>query len=201
MKMNRLEQNLVNNPIRRAMLRHMTQGWLRSEGLSLRDWNILEIGCGQGAGTEMLLQRFDVQRVAAFDFDPVQLARATQRLLPRHRAAVSLFLGDAERLAFPADHFDAVVEFAIFHHLFDWRAALREVARVIKPGGYFFYEEYLKGFVTNPVIDLFLDHPEEGQFTADEFADGLRDAGLVPTATQHRFGGWWLNGVARAPEA
>ena len=60
-----------------------------------------------------------------------------------------LFVGDAERIDVPDASFDAVVDYGILHHVPDWRRALREIARVLKPGGMFYFEDILKGLTEN----------------------------------------------------
>jgi len=198
MKMNWLEKWVVNNPARASMQRRVADRWWRAEAVSLKSKTVLEIGCGQGAGTELLLERYGASQVIAFDYDPKQLDLARRRLTPKFNDQPWLFVGDAERLPFRAGRFDVVVEFAILHHVPDWRRALREVARVLKPGGWFFYEEFLRGFVAHPISRALLDHPRSGWFTAEEFNDTLRDVGLTPTS-QRQVRQWWLTGAARIP--
>jgi ubiquinone/menaquinone biosynthesis C-methylase UbiE len=48
---------------------------------------------------------------------------------------VSVCLSSAEHLPFPDGHFDALLCSDAFHHLRDQRAAAREIARVVRPGG------------------------------------------------------------------
>ncbi len=195
MKMNTLEKLMVNNPIRSGMLQVLTHRLFRNIG-DLRGRRVLEIGCGQGAGTESLLHASGAERVFAFDYDPDQVRRARKRLRRRHSNEFTLFLADGERLPFPDNQFDAVVEFAILHHMHDWRQTLREVARVLKPGGLFAYEEFLRDFVGHPLTRIFLIHPESGIFTAESFYEGMDDAGLVRRPKQRRVRQWWLTGTA-----
>jgi len=198
MKMNYLEKLLVNNPVRSTMLRMLTYRLFRNLG-DLHGKRVLEIGCGQGAGTESLLRAPGAERIVAFDYDPEQVRRARMRHLRRGTKAALLFQADGERLPFADAQFDVVVEFAILHHMHDWRQALREVARVLKPGGLFVYEEFLRDFVAHPLTRLFLDHPESGIFTAESFYEGLGDAGLVRRPGQRRVRQWWLTGTAERP--
>jgi len=196
MKMNAIEKMLVNNPVRSLMLRAMAHNLLRRAGKSLANKTVLEIGCGQGAGTALLRNQCGAARVVAFDYDPTQVARAKRRHAAANESNAALFVGDVARLPFPDNHFDAVVEFAILHHVPEWRMGLREIARVLKPGGVLLYEEYLRGFTGNPVTKLFLLHPEEGMFVSDEFHRQLEGSGLVRSAASHRLWEWWLAGVA-----
>jgi SAM-dependent methyltransferase len=102
---------------------------------------------------------------------------------------------DAADLSFPAGSFDAVVEFGILHHVPPWRGALGEVARVLRPGGSFAFED-----LTRAAVDAqpWFDHPPEGRFSAAEFRRGIEGAGL----SVRRFrtlGPWALRGVAGKP--
>ena len=196
MKMNAIEKMLVNNPVRSLMLRAMAHTLLRRAGTSLANKTVLEIGCGQGAGTALLRDQCGAARVVAFDYDTTQVARAKRRHAAANESNAALFVGDVARLPFPDSHFDAVVEFAILHHVPEWRMGLREIARVLKPGGVLLYEEYLRGFTGNPVAKLFLLHPEEGMFTSEMFYRELASAGLSRSAAQPRLGQWWLAGLA-----
>ncbi|HXI15974.1 MAG TPA: class I SAM-dependent methyltransferase [Chloroflexota bacterium] len=90
---------------------------------------ILELGCGTGEYTARLAQHG--AWLVALDLvgDLVRVAR--RRDLP---SGVRFVLGDAERLPFPDGAFDAVVGNAVLHHL-RLTAALREIWRVLRPGG------------------------------------------------------------------
>lgn len=100
------------------------------EGLSGR---ILEAGVGTGRNFPYYPHE---TRVAAIDLSPAMLARAVKRL-PQAAAPVSLAQMDVTRLAF-ADHaFDAAISTFLFCVLPDdvQQHALREINRVVKPGG------------------------------------------------------------------
>jgi ubiquinone/menaquinone biosynthesis C-methylase UbiE len=61
---------------------------------------------------------------------PEQVELAKQRGLSAH-----IFVGDIAALDLPAEKFDAVFTFGVFHHVPEWTRALQEVYRVLKPGG------------------------------------------------------------------
>lgn len=96
----------------------------------------LEIGCGRGVGTGLVLDLFGADAVDAFDLDPRMITRARRRLRGKSRP-VRLWVADATAIPVPSDTYDAVFDFAIIHHVPDWRRAVHEVARVLKPGGRF----------------------------------------------------------------
>lgn len=91
-------------------------------------------------------------------------------------------------------------DFGIIHHIEDWRAALAEITRVLRPGGRFFFEEVTATALARPTYRLLFDHPACDRFTAGEFLTEceLRDlAGGERWVT--RIGGDYLFGVAERP--
>jgi SAM-dependent methyltransferase len=96
----------------------------------------LEIGCGTG-NLALLVKRTRPQLdVVGLDPDPKALARA-DRKARRAGLALELDRGFADELPYPDASFDRVLSAFMFHHLeADLRpATLREVARVLRPGG------------------------------------------------------------------
>lgn len=74
--------------------------------------------------------------VTVLDPTPEMLA-----YVPAH-PRVTARLGVAERMPFPDDTFDAVVVFDAFHHFRDQDGAVREIARVVRPGGALLVSEF-----------------------------------------------------------
>ena len=177
MLMNRIETLVVNSPPRRWLQRSVEAGILQRLGGSLAGGTALEIGCGQGAGLELIVDRFGADRAVGLDLDAKMVARAQQRLA-RRPLTIEIRVGNAERLDVPNDSMDAVFDFAIIHHIPDWRAALQEVHRVLRPGGRFYFEEVTKHALERPIFGLLFDHPAEDRFSADEFVASLEDVGL-----------------------
>jgi ubiquinone/menaquinone biosynthesis C-methylase UbiE len=96
--------------------------------------DVLEIGCGSGAMAGEMLRRFPAVHVTATDYDQSMVCAAVERLTPfGDRAAV--LRADATALPFPDETFDGVATFIMLHHVIDWEGALREAARVLRPGG------------------------------------------------------------------
>jgi ubiquinone/menaquinone biosynthesis C-methylase UbiE len=91
----------------------------------------------------------------------------------------------------PDAAYDAVFDFGIVHHVPEWRAALREAHRVLRPGGRFFAEEVFERFIANPVWRRLLEHPQQDRFDAARFEKALQEAGFRVVATRtlwDRFG-------------
>jgi ubiquinone/menaquinone biosynthesis C-methylase UbiE len=68
------------------------------------------------------------------------IERARQRLSSFGLARVQLSVGDATSLKAGEASFDAVFDFGSIHLEPSWQKAVAEVARVLKPGGRFFFE-------------------------------------------------------------
>jgi len=79
--MNRAETALINSPPRRWLQRlYEVLVLLRFGGRLLPGSRALEIGCGSGYGSELVLQRFGATRIDAIDLDPAMIHWASERL-------------------------------------------------------------------------------------------------------------------------
>lgn len=193
MRLNAAETALMNNPLRAAIQRRFEAKRLLAMGGRLPGGRALEVGCGRGVGVELILDVFGAGEVDAFDLDRRMLEHAHHRLRGRGDA-IHLWIGDVNAIAAPDAHYDAVFDFGIVHHVPDWRAALREIHRVLRPGGRLFAEEVFERFISDPLWRRVLEHPQEDRFDAGRFERGLEDAGLRVVATRtlwDRFG-WFV---------
>ena len=138
MILNSAEKLLLNNPIRRAVQRHYEIPLLLRMSHRLDGKRVLEIGCGQGFGIELILTHFGAATVTGIDLDPDMIARAQRRIQP-YADRASIAIGDVTAIQAPDASFDSVFDFGIIHHVPVWQHAIREVRRVLKPGGLFHY--------------------------------------------------------------
>ncbi|MGD9055421.1 MAG: class I SAM-dependent methyltransferase [Desulfobacterales bacterium] len=95
--------------------------------------NVLELGCGIGAVAAYLAQNYNMH-VWGTDTDPAQIHIARQRY--PETAHLTYRVEDAANLSFEDADFDLVVSQNVFHHMVKWQSAVREIARVLKEGGY-----------------------------------------------------------------
>jgi ubiquinone/menaquinone biosynthesis C-methylase UbiE len=181
MLLNRIEYALMNNPLRAAIQRHLEARQLLRMGGPMRGGTALEIGCGRGVGAELILDLFGADTVHGFDLDPRMVALARRRLLPRGRRAC-LWVGDAAAIGAPHAIYDAVFDFGILHHVPDWRLAVAEVYRVLKPGGRFYAEEVLAPLIRR--TRHLLAHPQQDRFDASGFRAVLAQTGFEAVAAQ-----------------
>jgi len=201
-KLNLAERWLVNNPARALVQRFYEVPLLLRLGGSVENGRVLEVGCGRGVGLPLLLTRFGAAHVHGIDFDPDQIERAQRRLRGKFEGRIDLRVASAEQLPFEDASFDAVFDFGILHHVPVWQSAVAEIARVLKPGGTFFFEEVTRAALERWSYLTFLKHPRENRFSEAEFLDALRTGGLQPEPEVRRvlFGDIFI-GVARRRSA
>jgi ubiquinone/menaquinone biosynthesis C-methylase UbiE len=108
---------------------------------------VLDIGCGTGTFATILKQRYPGVEVKGLDPDPKALARARQKA-EHARAPVRFDQGFADSLGYAPASFDVVFSSFMFHHIegSNREKTLREVRRVLRPGGSF----YLLDFEASP---------------------------------------------------
>ncbi len=95
---------------------------------------VLELGCGTGEFTRRVT--FPGCRLVALDLSAELLALAVRKV----GKAAGFVRGDAETLPFSDGAFDVVSGCSVLHHL-DVDAALREIRRVLRPGGRLVFSE------------------------------------------------------------
>ena len=200
MLMNRIETALVNSAPRRALQRFYEVPLLARLGGRIPGGRALEVGCGSGYGARLILEQFGAATVDAVDLDPTAVAAARRRLA-RYGDRVRLAIGSATDLkaAVQAEDasYDAVFDFAILHHVEDWRSAVGEVARVLRPGGRFYFDEVTATALGRPSYRRLFDHPREDRLIAGEFLAELERSGLhVGERWRTRIGADYLFGIA-----
>ncbi|MFB0537565.1 MAG: class I SAM-dependent methyltransferase [Anaerolineae bacterium] len=131
---------------RLAFRRWREKLWSQVEGNRL-----LEVGVG--TGKNILYHPKGVQ-VTAVDLSDKMLERA-QRRAQELDSEVDLRLMDAQKLAFPDTAFDAAVATFVFCSVPDPILGLRELGRVVRPGGQIFLLEHVR--VNRPVIGRLMD--------------------------------------------
>ncbi|MFC0037464.1 class I SAM-dependent methyltransferase [Actinomadura rayongensis] len=102
---------------------------------------VLDMGCGAGRHAFELYRRG--ADVVAFDLDPGELdgvekmfgAMRLEGEVPAGASATTV-QGDALDLPFPDDHFDKIIASEVLEHIPDDMRAMRELLRVLKPGGH-----------------------------------------------------------------
>ena len=177
MKLNWAERLIVNNPVRVMIQRRLIQ-WIGRTVAPDPAAKVLEVGCGRGAGACLILEKFQPARLHALDLDHRMIRQALAYLNAEQRRRISLYVGDVFRLPYRDGTLDGVFGFGVLHHLPDWRGGLREVARVLKPGGFYFLEEFYPQFYQNFLAKRLFLHPEHDRFYSHDLRQCLEECGL-----------------------
>lgn len=191
---------------------------------SFSDWldvrsgeRALDVGCGPGAWTELLVERLGAERVAAIDPSP-PFVEACRARFP----GVDVREGTAEALPYDDHTFDLVGACLVVHFMTDPVAGLAEMARVTRPGCWVGATVWDLAGSRAPMAPIWAamakvdpDHPDESSMqggSPGELEDLMARAGLrevqatelAVTITHPTFEEWWephLRGVGPVGDA
>ncbi|MFM9960929.1 MAG: methyltransferase domain-containing protein [Planctomycetaceae bacterium] len=96
---------------------------------------VLDCGCGPGSITLSIANRIGEGRVVGIDFGESQIDRANKSVKEHGILNATFQTADCDSLPFEDASFDCVFSNALLEHLTDPVRALREMLRVLKPGG------------------------------------------------------------------
>lgn len=119
---------------------------------------LLDLGCGTGALSDLVLGKIPGASLTCFDLSPNMLDAARARL----GGSAELVLGDAEGLPFQDCSFDAVWCNDSFHHYPDPERAAFQAWRVLKAGGALVVGDVWQPAPARAVMNAWLPHSAEG---------------------------------------
>ena len=124
----------------------------------LENARVIELGCGKADFARKLVEKTPVAAVTAYEVDKVQHRKNLESQVP---AKLAFAFGGAEHIDLADASVDGVVMMKSLHHvpMESLDAALAEIARVLKPGGWFYASEPLFAGELNEIVRLF--HDEE----------------------------------------
>jgi len=167
-------QRLMFEPVHKAAL-----DAFGAAGASPGD--VLDVGCGTGRLLESAALRWCEARLTGIDVSEAMVAEA-QRKHPGG-ARFTFKKGDASVLPLESASFDAAFSTMSFHHWNDQAAGVREVARVLRPGGLFVLADVLVPFILRPLVSL-TDH---ATFKGQREIRQLLDRAGLAVISQRRF--------------
>lgn len=180
MRMSAFEKHFVNSPSHtKKVADHACQ--LLNHIEYQNGGHYLDVGCGVGTAARKVAATSSLC-VTGIDVDPKQIEAAKSEVA---RPNLQYKVMDATKLEFADAAFDVVASRMATHHIPDWERALSEMIRVLRPGGYLIYSDFVfppwlarivryvrfVGFPTTSALRLLAEGP-----------------GLVPVYESHRFG-------------
>jgi ubiquinone/menaquinone biosynthesis C-methylase UbiE len=135
-----LEFWAMNNPVRRLSQKFLEfplfRSSLKRRKIDLRNKIIMDAGCGSGYGSYLINKQFSPSELISFDLMSEQIKRAEKKY-----PDLEFKIGNMLNLDQTDQSVDAVFMCGILHHIPQWKQAVKEVYRILKPGGVFLFEE------------------------------------------------------------
>ncbi|MBF0469503.1 MAG: methyltransferase domain-containing protein [Desulfamplus sp.] len=157
---------------------------------------VLDVGCGTGSLLYRLASSCPEAQLSGFDLVPEMLDVARRRL----RDNVTLCAGLAEHIPFANNHFDIVISCNMFHYIRNPGLALKEMYRVLRPGGQIVITDWCHDYITCQLCELYLRISNPAHFKiyrTKECKQMLEQAGYAQVEIE-RFKINWLWGLMTA---
>ncbi len=119
---------------------------------------ILEVGCGRGVALPPLARLCKPNALVGIDINQGFIAEAKQRI-STDRFAATVRTADVRSLPFEDECFDLVIDFGTCYHIANAATALKEISRVLVPGGRFVHETRLGQLLSHPIRSAGLTIP------------------------------------------
>jgi len=179
-----------------ARIELLREAWTDALGRELEGAELLDVGCGGGLSAEELARQGC--RVTGIDPSPGSIATAREHAAESD-LEIDYAVGAGEELPFADASFDVVSCCDVLEHVDDVAAVLAEAARVLRPGGLFFYDTINRTWLSRLIAIRLLQnwswlaiappdlHSWDRFIRPAELNEALAQAGLVPEA-QHGLG-------------
>ena len=191
-----------------GLLGKMMLSGMNSGHAKLADWgfthlpaiapsNAVDLGCGGGRNAGELLKKYPKARVTAIDYSDLSVEKArryNQDMIAAGRCTVQQ--GDVSNLKLPAGAFDLATAFETIYFWPGLEKCFAQVARVLRPGGYFMICNESDGtdatsLKFEKIIDGMKNH------IAEEIEAALKAAGFSEVKSDHHPSKPWITVLAR----
>lgn len=177
MKLNTAEFLLMNNPLRRFIQDIVEIRPFIDFANQSKNWDVLEIGCGNGNGAKLIDKYFHPIKIHGIDLDPKMIKLTTGF----DNNKFDFRVGDVTKLQFKSNSLNGIFDFGVLHHVANWEKAIRELHRVLCKGGYVFIEDFSVETFQSPLGNLMrkvLTHPYSSMYYRNDLIQRLRQVGF-----------------------
>jgi SAM-dependent methyltransferase len=169
-------------------------------GIDFTGKRVLDIGCGIGGIDFHLAEKYGIGEIIGIDVEDTVIATAARRAMQRGVAErVKFRKVDPGPLPFADNSFDIVFSKDAIVHISDKHALMRDVHRVLKPGGWFVASDWLIGHDGAPSPEMLAYIQAEGldfgMASPACYHDALAQAGFSEIGVVSRNA--WYRDVAR----
>jgi len=108
--------------------------------------NLLDIGCGAGNYTLMMLSKIPRLDCTLVDISQPMLDKAVERVSMATNTKVEAIQGDIREVVLEENKFDIILAGAVLHHLrddLDWETTFAKIFKLLKPGGCFMISDLI----------------------------------------------------------
>jgi ubiquinone/menaquinone biosynthesis C-methylase UbiE len=157
-----LDLSYTENPVTQGKLFEIVKVGFLEKLLPRPPTNVIEVGCGTAFVSLYIAKRG--YATTCVDLNP-RILKQAEANFSREGVRGSFVCSEAEDLPFVSGGFDAVTSFGLLEHFKDPVTAIREMVRVIKPGGLFFADIVPSRFSTQTLGSLFNAVATSGYWT------------------------------------
>jgi ubiquinone/menaquinone biosynthesis C-methylase UbiE len=195
-------------PLGKRMVRTMnlTHAGLTDWGLRhvtvARNATVLDIGCGGGRTLQKLAEQAAQGMVHGVDFSKASVEASRQTNADEiARGHVEIELASVAALPFPDRTFDVITAVETHYYWPDRPANVREVLRVLKPGGSFaIIAEIYRAGASSAIMSVVMALIRAAYLTDAEHRELLTQAGFAGVETFHEPGTTWICAIGKRAE-
>ena len=183
-------------------------GGMNSGHAKMADWGLshlpdiapekaIDLGCGGGRNAGELMKKYLKAHVTAMDYSALSVEKAKDYNKPMVAAGrCEVLQGDVSDIRLPAGTFDLATAFETVYFWPGLEKCFAQVAKVLKPGGYFMICNESDG--TDPT-SLKFEQIIDGMknYTAEEIEAALKAAGFSEVTSDHHPSKPWITVLAK----
>jgi SAM-dependent methyltransferase len=139
---------------------------------------LMDVGCGHGVAFPLIVKYFAPREIIAVDVDPAMLD-GEREAGAQCNVPVTVKACSVTKLELSDNSVDAILCHQLIHHVANQEGALRELYRVLAPGGYLFLSESCAAFINTQTVRWLFRHPKGVQRQAEGYLAMVEEAGFA----------------------